>query len=210
MNDVKFYQRYGYYLSLLLVTLTTACAPVKTLDVWQDEAYSQPLQKTLVVVVAHQDNIRKQFENVLADQLAKRGVDAIPSNKVLSQPIAELDRETVLAKVRELGISNVLVSRSIDKKEITNHQYGGVFYGGVAIYDEGWHTFAYGSFYDKQYDTEYFTIATKLFAVGNKRPVWADLSQVKVEGSRQGAVNEFVPVLVKQLENSQLLEQLPN
>lgn len=205
MNNVKFYQRYSCFLSLLLITLTTACAPVKTLDVWQDEAYTEPLQKVMVIVVSHQDNIRNQFENVFSEQLSKRGIIAFPSNKVLSRPIAELDRETVLEKIRELGVSSVLVARSIDKKEIINHQYGGVFYGGVAIYDNGWHTFAHGSFYSKEYDTEYFIIATKLFEVGNKKPVWTDLSEVKVEGSRQGAVNEFIPVLIKQLENSQLL-----
>ena len=143
MNDVKIYQRYGCFLTLLLVALTTACAPVKTLDVWQDEAYTGPLQKVMVIVVTQQENIRNQFENIFSEQLAKRGIIPFPSNKVLSQPIAELDRETVLAKIRELGVSSVLVARSIDKKEIVNHQYGGVYYGGVAIYDNGWHTYAH-------------------------------------------------------------------
>ena len=202
---MNIYQRYSCFLSLLLVALTTACAPVKTLDVWQDEAYTGPLQKVMVIVVSQQENIRNQFENVFSEQLAKRGIIPFPSNKVLSQPIAELDRETVMAKIKELGVRTVLVARSIDKKEIVNHQYGGVYYGGVAIYDNGWHTYAHGSFYSKEYDTEYFIIATKLFEVGNKKPVWTDLSEVKVVGSRQGAVNEFIPVLIKQLENSQLL-----
>ncbi len=202
---MKSYQRYSCFLSLLLVTLTTACAPVKTLDVWQDEAYTGPLQKVLVIVVSHNDNIRNQFENIFSEQLSKRGIIAFSSNKVLSQPIAELDRETVLAKIRELGATNVLVARSIDRKEIVNHQYGGVYYGGVTVYDGGWHTYAHGSFYSKEYDTEYFVVATKLFEVGNKKPVWTDLSEIKVVGSRQGAVNEFIPVLIKQLENSQLL-----
>jgi len=137
--------------------------------------------------------------------LSKRGVIAFPSNKVLSQPIAEIDRETVLAKIKKMGISSVLVARSIDKKEIVNHQYGGIYYGSVAVYDNGWQTYAHGSFYRKEYDTEYFIIATKLFEVGNNKPVWTNLSEVKVEGSRQGAVNDFIPVLIKQLENSQLL-----
>ncbi len=202
---MKIYQRYSCFLSLLLVALTTACAPVKTLDVWQDEAYTGPLQKVMVIVVTQQENIRNQFENIFSEQLAKRGIIPFPSNKVLSQPVTELDRETVMEKIKELGVRTVLVARSIDKKEVVNHQYGGVYYGGVAIYDNGWHTYAHGSFYSKEYDTEYFVIATKLFEVGNKKPVWTDLSEVKVEGSRQGAVNEFIPVLIKQLENSQLL-----
>lgn len=50
------------------------------------------------------------------------------------------------------------------------------------------------------------SVATNLFALGSKKPGWSLLSQVKVEGSRQGAVTEFVPVIVKHLEESQLVE----
>lgn len=207
---MKLNQRFSCYIGFLLAILTSACAPVKTLEVWQDETYTQPLQKVLVMVVHQQGKIRNQFENLFSEQLTKRGVEAIPSHKVLPQLISKLDREAVLAEVKELGVSNVLVARSIHRDEITNHQYGGVFFGGTVVYDHGWHTYAYGSFYSKEYDTEHFIIATKLFEMGNEKPVWSDLTQVRVEGSREGAVNLFIPVLIKQLEKSQLLEKLPN
>jgi hypothetical protein len=200
-------QRYGFFLSLLLLTLTSSCAPIKTLEVWQEEAYSQPLQKVLVIALAQQDNIRNQFENVLSDQLAKRGVEALSSHKVLPQSDAKPDREAVLAAVKELGVDSVLVARSIGKKEITNHQYGGVILGGSAVYsDGGWYGASYGYSYDKQYDTDFFTIATKLYEVSSKSPVWSYIAQVKVDGSRQGAVNLLVPAIVEQLELSQLVK----
>ena len=93
------------------------------------------------------------------------------------------------------------MARSISKKEITNHQYGGVVLGGSAVYSNGgW----YGYTYDKQYDTDYFTISTKLYDVGTEKPVWSYIAQVKVSGARQGAVNLFVPAIVEQLEGSEL------
>lgn len=210
MNDVKKYQRYGSFLCLLLLMLTAACAPVKTLEVWKAEDYTRQLDKVLVIVLTQKDKIRNQFENVLSDQLAKRGVDAISSHKVLPHTSEKPDRDVVVAKVKELGVTSVLVMRSISKKEITNHQYGGVMLGGVAIYsDDGWYGYSYGYSFDRKYDTDFFTISAKLYDVDSKAPEWSYLSQVKVEGSREGAVNLFVPVLVKQLEDSQLVEALP-
>ncbi len=205
---MKALPRYGSLLGLLLIALTAACAPVKTLDVWQDQAYKQPIKKVLVIAVAQSDIIRNQFENVLSNQLAKRGVEVIPSHKVLPQSTEQLDRETVVAKVKELGVGHVLVARSIKKSEVTNYQQGGMFFAPSAIYSDGWYTYYTGSmvYPMKEYDTDYFTVATNLFALGSKQPVWSMLSQIKVEGSRQGAVNDFVPVIVKQLEESLLLK----
>ena len=211
MNNVKSFQRYGYTLCLLLATLVAACAPIKTLEVWKDEAHTQPVKKVLVIVLAQQDIIRNQFENVLSNQLAKYGVEAIPSHKVLPPSKETPDREVIVAKVRKLGADNVLVARSISKKEITNHQYGGVVLGGAAVYNshDGWYGFSYGYGYNREYDTDYFTVATNLFDVNSKKPFWSDLSQVKVDGSPQGAVNLLIPSIVKQLEESQLIDPQP-
>jgi hypothetical protein len=164
-----------------------------------------PYQKA-VIARAQETSVREQFENVLANQLSDRGVEVIRSYKVLPDLKTKPDRETVVAKVRELGVDSVLVARSISKKEITNHQYGGVVLGGSAVYTGGsWYGYSYGYTYDKQYDSDYFTISTKLYDVGTEKPVWSYIAQVKVDGSPQGAVNLFVPAIVEQLEGSELV-----
>ncbi len=195
----------GLFFGLLLMLLATACAPIKTLEVWKSETYNQPLGKVLIIALAQEESVRKQFENVLTNQLVERGVEAIPSYKVLPDSKTKPDRDVVLAKVRELGVDSVLVARSISKKEITNHQYGGVVLGGVAIYNDGWYGASYGYSYDKQYDTDFFTVSTKLYDVESKAPVWSYIAQVKVAGAKQGAVNQLVPTVIEQLEASQLV-----
>ena len=57
---------------------------------------------------------------------------------------------------------------------------------------------------ERAYDTDYFTVATNLFAVDSKKPVWSNVSQVKVTGMRRGAVNDFVPILVNVMVANQL------
>lgn len=194
-------------LFLLFATTLAACAPVKTVDVWKAEGDTQKLQKVLIVAVAEKEIIRKQFENVLADQLAKHGVEAIPSNKVMPQTGLKPDREAVIAKVKELGVENVLVARSINKQEITNHEFSkDMNIAGVAANKEGWFGYGFGYKSQREYDSDYFTVSTRLYRVGSEEPVWAYIAQLRVDGSGQGAVTQLVPTIVEQLQKSQLVK----
>ena len=194
------------FLCLLLVTIAAACSPIKKLEVWKEETYSTHPQKMLLIAIAKRDRTRRQAENVLANQLVKRGLEAIPSYKVLPQE-EKLDRQAVEAKVRELGFDSVLVARSISQKEITNHQYGGVILGGEAVYSNGgWHGYAYGYSYNREYDSDYFIISTKLYDVDSEMPAWSYLAQIKVDGSRERAINQLIPTIVEQLEASEIIQ----
>ncbi len=202
---MKTLSKLGPILCLLLVMLMASCSPIKTLEVWKDEAYTKPPKKILLLVLTKRENIRRQAENVLSNQLAKRGVEAIAGHKVLPNPGETPDREVIEAKVRELGVDSVLVAHSIGQKEITNHQYGGVILGGVAVYDGGWYGYGYGYTYNREYDSDLFIISTKLYDVDGEKPVWSYLSQIKVDGSREKAVNMLIPTIVEKMEESQLL-----
>lgn len=193
------------FLCLLLVAATTACAPIKKLEVWKDENYARQPKKMLLIAIAKRDNLRRQAENVLANQLAKKGIEAIRSYKVLPQD-EKLDRAEVEAQVRTMGIDSVLVARSISQREITNHQYGGIVLGGVAVYsDGGWYGYGYGYTYDREYDSDYFIVSTKLYNVDSETPVWSYIAQVKVDGSKEKAVNQLIPTIVEELEANKLL-----
>jgi hypothetical protein len=160
----------------------------------------------LLIAIAKRDRTRRQAENVLANQLVKRGLEAIPSYKVLPQE-EKLDRQAVEKKVRELGFDSVLVARSISQKEITNHQYGGVILGGTAVYSNGgWYGYGYGYTYNREYDSDYFIISNKLYDVDSERPAWSYLVQIKVDGSRERAINQLIPTIVKQLEASDIIQ----
>ena len=194
------------FLCLLLVTVAAACSPIKKLEVWKEETYSTHPQKMLLIAIAKRDRTRRQAENVLANQLVKRGLEAIPSYKVMPQE-EKLDRQAVEKKVRELGFDSVLVARSISEKEITNHQYGGVVLGGVAVYsDGGWYGYGYGYTYNREYDSDYFIISTKLYDVDSERPAWSYIAQIKVDGSRERAINQLIPTIVEQLEASEIIQ----
>lgn len=194
----------GILMSIFLV----ACAPTKSIDVWKAEGYSDPIHKVLVIAVTREESIREYFENILTNELNDRGVYAVPGYKVLPRNNAKIDKQTVLAAVEKTGVDKVLVARSIKRKEITNHQYGGMFFAPDAIYTDGWYSYYTGSmiYTEREYDTSYFTVATNLFELKTQKPVWSYLASVKVTDSRVGVVKDFVTLLVKELSASQLID----
>jgi hypothetical protein len=196
-------------MSLVFVTLMTSCGSIKTLQVWKDDAYNQRLRKVLVIAVAEQDFMRNHFENVLSEKLISRGVEAAPGNKVFAQSKSKIDRESILAKVKELGIESVLVARSVGKKEYSELYAGGVYVVPTTFY-QGYYGFYADSFAvvsgpGGAYDAEFFTLVTNVYEVSSEKLIWSYLSEVKVENSRQGAINPFIDKMMKQLEDSKLI-----
>jgi hypothetical protein len=209
MDNMKSSLRQSFFISLVLIAFTASCGTTKTLHVWKDEGYNQRLLKVLVIAVSEEDFIRKHVENVLAENLASRGVETVVGNKVFPQSGAKLDREAIAAKVRELGIESVLVARRINKEEVSKLYPGGVFVV-PADYYHGWYGFysdsiAFVSVPGRAYDAEYFTLVTNIYDVSSEKLIWTYLAQVKVEESREGAINPFIGTIMKQLEASKLV-----
>jgi hypothetical protein len=195
-------------ISLLCLLVLVACSPIKTIHVWKDPTYTKKLHNVLVISIIEQDYMRRQAENLLTLKLNELGIAAIPSYEVLPQHGTDISREEVVAKVKQLGVDTVLVGRSILKDSMVNYQPDGARFAVSGMYSNGWYSMYVGEvvYPVKEYDIDYFTVATTLFDVGRKKPVWSDLSRVKVSGSRQAAINEFIPVLVKRLTASGILE----
>ncbi len=209
---MKRFQRPMFFISLLLLILVTSCTPIKNLHEWKDPEYTKTLHNTLIVARFEQEYMRDQFENFLTSQFNSLGIAAIPSYKVLPHSAAEITRDEVVEKVHQLGVDSVLVIRSIMQESIINYQPGGAYYAATATtgtFGDGWYAVYVGAivFPMREYDIDYFTLSTQLFDVESKKPIWSDLSRIKVtSSSRQAAINKFVPFLVRKLDESHLLE----
>ena len=206
---MNIFLRKGFLAGLMVMLLLTSCASTKTLHVWKDEGQKKKLGKTMVIAIAELDYMRNHFENVLAWRLGDRGIEAVASNQVIPQLGAKPDREAVAAKVREMGFENVMVARAVSKDEYSSLVPGGVYLVPTSYYTD-WNSFYYDSFTTvvvpgASYDAEFFTMVTNAYDVRSDKLVWSYLARVKVETSREGAVNPFIETIIKQLESSNLL-----
>ncbi|MBI5632785.1 MAG: hypothetical protein HZA15_04840 [Nitrospirae bacterium] len=199
----------SFLIGLALTLFTTSCASTKTLHVWKDEKHTQKLGKTLVIAVAELDRMRDHAENMLAWRLSDLGIEAIASNKVIPQLGSKSAREAIAAKVKELGVQNVVVIRAVSKDEYSQLVPGGVYLVPVSYYS-GWNSFYADSFSvvavpGRAYDAEFFTMVTNIYDVRSETLVWSYLSRTKVEMSREGAINPFIETIITQLERGKLL-----
>lgn len=200
-------EKSSFFITLMLIAVTTSCASTKTVKIWKDEGYTQRLRKVLVIAVADQDYMRNHFENVLSNSLKSRGIEAVPSNTIFPESL-KLDRKAIEAKVRELGIGSVLVTRSTGKSEEAWTDPGYTFVVPVGYYE--WYGFYSDSYAivtvpGQAYDAEFFSIATNIYDVSSEKLIWSYLSRVKVEQSKEGAINPFIDTLMKQLDDNKLL-----
>jgi hypothetical protein len=209
MKAMKLSATYTLFVTLILAAATASCASIKTVNVWKDKNSNEPIDKVLVIAVAELDFMQRHFENVLCERLAARGIETMPANKVFSRSSAKLERAAVSAKVRELGIKYVLVARTVGKEESSRLYKGGV-YVMPAGYSGGWYGFYSGSVgatpsLPGAYDAELITVVTNIYEAGSEKLIWSSLTRVKVEDSRQAAINPLIDMLVKQMEESKII-----
>ena len=203
---MKFISSFYRVLLVFMLAFIISCSPIKTLEVWKDPSHDKPLDVIMIVAYTQNETIRHQYENVLSNELKKYGVISITSHDVLPAFHEDHEQEDVMQKVNDLGVKNVMVSRVIHEEDIINHQYHGKLVGGEVVYhNNGWYGYSYGYISDHEYETDYFTVSTKVYDAKSDKPFWSYLSQVKVEGSPQKAVNQYVPEVIKELQNNDLL-----
>lgn len=191
---------------LVILSITAACSPIKQLDVSKAENYETKLQKVMIVTFAKVDYIHAQFENVLSNQLKDRGVETIISHDIFPDLGVHVDPMLVFAKAKEMGATHILVAKSVHEEQVRNIQRDGYTYGYVAAVSENTAFYGQGFFKTyRAYDSTYYNVVMDLYDMDKKQKVWSYLSQLKVAGSPQKAVNQFIPTVVLQLEKSQLL-----
>ena len=189
-----------------ILSTAGACSPVKKLDVSKADGYETALQKVMIVTFAKVDYIHAQFENVLSNQLNDRGVETIISHDVFPNLGTHIDPMLVFAKAKELGATHILVAKSVHEKEVRNIQRDGYSYGAVVAFDENSYFYGQGFFKTyREYDSTYYNVVVNVYDVDKKMQVWSYLSELKVAGSPQKAINQFIPTIVAQLQTSKLL-----
>jgi hypothetical protein len=112
----------GHFTTILALTLAlgaAACASTKLTSVYRSPDYQGgPFGSLLVIGLSPSEGTRQVFERRFAERLRARGVEALPSAKVLPAH-GDLAREQVQAWVRERGIEGVILTHVVDVERET-------------------------------------------------------------------------------------------
>ena len=198
----------------LAVLLAVNGKSVKMITSWFNPNYEgHTFHKILVIGVAQNLEVRADFEDNMAAQIARPGVETIPGNVILLRPDPDvkLDLDYLRGQIRDNHIDAVVVSRllKVEKKVtyipsstyIAPYPYYYSFYGYLGA--------VYPTVYDPGYTREDTTVSveTNVYAAGKPDGdlVWNGVSKSFNPKSAKKIADGLVKEVPKQMENDGLL-----
>lgn len=204
---------------MVLLALTGADGKaIKMVTSWFNPGYKgQTFHKILVIGVAQNLKVRADFEDEMAAQIARPGIQTIPGNQILLRPDpkAKPDLDYLRTQIRANGIDAVVVSRllRIDKKvtSIPSSTYIAPFPYYYSFY--GYLGAVYPVVYDPGYTREDTTVSVETNVYATSKPdgdlVWTGVSNSFNPKSAEKVADGLVKVVPKQMEKDGLLAKRP-
>jgi hypothetical protein len=204
------------FLSFFLLAVLAAISgkSVKIITSWFNPNYKgQTFHKILVIGVAQNLEVRADFEDEMAAQIARPGIETIPGNQILLRPDpkVKLDLDYLRGQIRDNHIDAIVVSRllKVDKKVtsipsstyIAPYPYYYSFYGYLGA--------VYPLVYDPGYTREDTTVSVETNVYATNKPdgdlVWNGVSKSFNPKSAKKIADGLVKEVPKQMEKDGLL-----
>uniref|UniRef100_C6E962 DUF4136 domain-containing protein n=1 Tax=Geobacter sp. (strain M21) TaxID=443144 RepID=C6E962_GEOSM len=162
-----------------LTTLLCSCASVSVVDTWRNpELRPERLHKILVVSIDNKESARRVYEDMLASELSRKGVEAVPGYSVI--PGAAFADWGVLDRaVRRAQAQAILTVQTIKVEKQTTVQSDNLYPG--YWYPQGFPGWDFPGYYRSMalygpthiitYDVA--TMQVNLFDAGSDKLIWA-------------------------------------
>jgi len=204
----------------LLTALTVVSGKsIKMVTSWFNPNYQgQKFHKVLVIGVARDTEVRADFEDGLAAQIARPGMQMIPGNQILLRPDpqAKPDLDYLRAQIRDNQIDAVVVTRllRVDKEVISipSSTYVAPFPYYYSFY--GYLGAVYPVVFDPGYTREDTTVSveTNVYATSKADGdlVWTGVSESFNPKSAKKVADGLIKELPQQMEKDGLLSKSPS
>lgn len=193
-------------LGVIVAGVLSSCATTSLLTSWvEPEARGKKLGNVLVIGVARNAVVRRQFEDSFAGVLRSRKIGALTSYAQLPDP-AKIDEAAVKPIAVKEKITHVLIVRLVDRKTVSTYvppspaYYGGAYPGRYPAYYGSYPAY-YGTGYAAAtspgytFDTEYVNLETNVYDIATGKLVWSGLTQTELGSRVQERIEEFIDVI---------------
>ena len=204
MNSAKF----SPWAAILGAALLSGCATSERIvKVFEDPNFDAgPFTRILVVGVHEDRGIRRQFENSLVAAMNTTGPAAVASLSLMSAD-DPIERDPVVAAVRETAADAVLITRLVDVESTTSVQ-GGRSAGADAVRrDNNFFRYDYVEYQDPMSVTTVRTVilSTDLYNVADENKIWSVESTSFDKGSVYGLIDGSSQSITDQLRRDGLI-----
>lgn len=191
-----------------LLLLAGCGAHTDLTEVWRGRLSAGPVQGVLVIGVSEKDTTRRLFEDRFAEELGKRGVQAVASYEHL--PGGErMTEEAIRAVLSDQNLDSVVVTRLVKVEQEQryvppqSHVIPGGYYG-------GWYGY-YGVGYDVVTSPGYWRtvkivkLETHLYDAGSSDLLWAAQSETFEPSSNEDTIKSVTKAVTERLADDGLL-----
>ena len=201
-------------LAMLAILAASSGKSIKMISSWFNPIYKgQTVHKILVIGVAQNLEVRADFEDELAAQIARPGIETIPGNHILLRPDPneKPDLEYLRGQVHDNQIDAVVVTRllRVDKKvtHVPSSTYVAPYPYYYSVY--GYLNAVYPLMYDPGYSREDTTVSVETNVYATSKPegdlMWNGVSESFNPKSAKKVAEGLVKELPKQMEKDGLL-----
>lgn len=193
------------------VVFLVSCAATQVVNVWMDDGFKgRKISKTLVIGVTPKEETRKLFEDTFSRKLKERNVDAVSSYTVLPQG-SMADKETIVAKVKQLGADSVLVTKLVDRKTVRTYVPGQTYVAPAGPYYNyyGYYRTSYAYAHTPGYtiDDDVALVETNLYDVSSEKLIWTAHSEVWTsDATTYELLQSYIGQMVSKLASSGLIK----
>jgi hypothetical protein len=188
---------------------------IKLVMSWRNPNYSQSktFHRVLALGLSNKTEIRADFEDALAAELAGAGYEAVPGNTILLRPVGtQLDLNYLKEQIRANQIDAVVVSRLIKVEDTTTYIPGVPYIVPFPYYN----TFYgyYGTLYPVVYSPGYLQqekkvrVETNLYYVtsaSDGQLVWTGITDTFNPSNVHKAIKGLVNLVVTKMQKEEVL-----
>lgn len=188
-----------------------SCATTQVVNVWMDEGFKgKKISKALVIGVTPKEETRKLFEDTFSRKLKERGVDAVSSYTVLPRGSMP-EKETVVAKVKEIGADSVLVTKLVDRKTVRTYVPGQAYVAPTGPYYNyyGYYRTSYSYVQTPGYtiDDQVALVETNVYDVETEKLMWTAHAEVWTsDATSYELLQSYIGAMVSKLASSGLIK----
>jgi hypothetical protein len=196
-------------LSTVLLLALTACATTELTGSFKDESLSgKKFQHILIIGAAKQPDIRRQFEDEFVRQLQAKNIKAIQSYTILTAD-QMLDRNAISAKISDLGVDSVLVTRLTELKKKRETYTGSTYRVPYAYYSQ------MHEYYKKGLEEsggpspltthKVISLETNIYSAETAKLAWATASDVQVQDKVDRLTKNFIRAVINKLLSDKVI-----
>jgi hypothetical protein len=199
---------------IVVAAVTLAFSKPKLVMSWKNPSYvtDKKFQRLLALGLSEKTEVRADFEDALARQLAQTGVTAIPGHAILLRPEStQLDLNYLKAQIVENKIDVVVVSRLIKVENKVTYIPGGPSVSPFPYYTTfyGYYRVVYPVVYSPDYlrEEKKVRIETNLYSAASPDGdlVWTGVTDTFNPSSVHKTINGLVKLVVKEMQSEGVL-----